>query len=465
MERDKEFEEKLDRWIEAHRDELFRDISSVVAVRSVSEKGADGYPYGKGCHDVLAEAERIASSYGFECRNPEDRYLIISYGPESSRKIGIFNHMDVVPEGTGWEHEPYKCVLENGFLVGRGVADNKGAAMAALYALRFLSEHGITLSHGIELYYGTAEETGMEDVEIYLQHNEAPYFSIVPDSNFPVCYGEKGNLRFDLSVTLPPSAAIISLEAGEVVNSVPNTAAAVLRRGVSVPSSEKVDVVDDGERVTVTAHGVSGHAAFPEQSDNAVRILFEALAAGTGFDDASMGAVRAMLKAVSGYYGEGLGIAMSDEASGRLTAAGTVLRMKDGTVTLSFDSRTPVTADGEMIAEKCRKFAEENGLHFIRVSWSRPAYTPIDSKEVQLLCSVAEHVHGRKLTPYTMGGGTYSRKLPFAVGFGPGLPDAPNLYPKGKGNGHQSDECILFDLILKDIKADVLALTGLDRII
>ena len=78
--------------------------------------------------------------------------------------------MDVVPEGTGWEHEPYKCVLENGFLVGRGVADNKGAGMAALYALRFISEHGIKLEHPIEIYYGTAEETGMEDIEIYLQH-------------------------------------------------------------------------------------------------------------------------------------------------------------------------------------------------------------------------------------------------------------------------------------------------------
>ena len=95
MERDKEFEEKLDRWIEAHRDELFRDISSVVAVRSVSEKGADGYPYGKGCHDVLAEAERIASSYGFECRNPEDREVI----PCRHLKAVIIPAIQERPEG------------------------------------------------------------------------------------------------------------------------------------------------------------------------------------------------------------------------------------------------------------------------------------------------------------------------------------------------------------------------------
>ena len=465
MDFDENLSSRLDEWIEAHKEELLNDISSVVAIRSVSEKEADGYPYGKGCHDVLLEAERIASGYGFECNNPEDRYLLVRFGRNGGKKIGVFNHMDVVPEGTGWEHEPYRCVLENGFLVGRGVADNKGAGMASLYALRFLSEQGICLSHDVELYYGAAEETGMEDVEIYLQHNEAPYFSLVPDSNFPVCYGEKGNLRFDLSVRLPSDSRIISLEAGEVVNSVPNTATAVLDGGVSVHYYPGTTVNRNDGKVVVTAHGAAGHAAFPELSDNAVRILLECLSLAEGLDEASCHAVKALLKAVSGYYGEGLGAEEEDEASGKLTVVGTVLRMKEGLVTLSFDSRTPVTVDGNRVEEKYKAFAASNGLEYTGISWSRPAYTPVDSPEVQLLCSVAEYVHKRKLTPYTMGGGTYSRKLPFAVGFGPGLPDAPNLYPQGKGNGHQSDECILFELILKDIKADVLALIGLDKII
>ena len=462
---DERLANELDKWIESHKEELFNDIASVVAIRSVSEKDKDGYPYGKGCHDVLKEAERIASSYGFLCENPEDRYLLIRYGNNSGKKIGVFNHMDVVPEGTGWEHEPYKCVLENGFLVGRGVADNKGAGMAALYALRFISEHGIKLEHPIEIYYGTAEETGMEDIEIYLQLNEAPYFAIVPDSNFPVCYGEKGNIRFDLSAELPPDSAILSLEAGEVVNSVPNSAVAVLKNTVVVSPSSSISVEEKDGCIVVTAHGVSGHAAFPEISDNAVRILFEALSLAEGLDEETLRIIKAFKKSVTGYYGEGLGAETEDEASGKLTVVGTVLRMKNRLITLSFDSRTPVTADGKEIEEKYRRFAEEHKLGYETVSWSRPQYTPVDSPEVQLLCSIAEAVHGRSLVPYTMGGGTYSRKLPFAVGFGPGLPDAPNLYTEGKGNGHQSDECILFDLILKDIKADVLALIGLDKII
>ena len=66
---DAELEKKLDSWIEAHSDELLANLSSLVAIRSVSEKDKDGYPYGKGCHDVLQEAQRIAEGYGFPCSN------------------------------------------------------------------------------------------------------------------------------------------------------------------------------------------------------------------------------------------------------------------------------------------------------------------------------------------------------------------------------------------------------------
>ena len=50
---DERLTNELDKWIESHKEELFNDIASVVAIRSVSEKDKDGYPYGKGCHDVL----------------------------------------------------------------------------------------------------------------------------------------------------------------------------------------------------------------------------------------------------------------------------------------------------------------------------------------------------------------------------------------------------------------------------
>ncbi|MGN0905954.1 MAG: Sapep family Mn(2+)-dependent dipeptidase [Bullifex sp.] len=462
MEINRELEESVNCWIAEHADEYLDVLSALIRIKSVSLKGEQGFPYGKGCHDVLAEAEKIARGYGFECINHGDRYLLIRYGNNSDKKIGVFNHLDVVPEGKGWENPPYEMTVRDGFVIGRGTADNKGAAVSSLFALRYLKDHSVDLKHPVELFFGTAEETGMEDIEYYLRDNEAPYFSLVPDSDFPVCHGEKGNMRFTLSVSMPET--VLDMSAGEVINAVPSYAEAVLNGTFSI-SHVNVICENAGGKTYVKASGKAGHAAFPEQSDNAVRTLFSALAEIDTGNNELNDTFRLFSEFVSTGYGDGLGIKISDEPSGPLTAMGTVLRMNDRTMTLSFDARTPVSVSTETIDKKLRALAEEKGITYTLESCSVPCYTPLDSEIVRLLCRVAEHIHGPGLEPYTMGGGTYCRKLPFALGFGPGLRNAPNLFSEGKGHGHQSDECILLSLLLDDIKAAILALTGLDRII
>ena len=62
-----------------------------------------------------------------------------------------------------------------------------------------------------------------------------------------------------------------------------------------------------------------------------------------------------------------------------------------------------------------------------------------------------------------MGGGTYSRKLPVAVGFGPGVPDAVNPFESGHGQGHQPDECVPLKMLLNGLKTYIIALLELDK--
>ena len=64
-----------------------------------------------------------------------------------------------------------------------------------------------------------------------------------------------------------------------------------------------------------------------------------------------------------------------------------------------------------------------------------------------------------------MGGGTYARHLPCAVGFGPGVPDADNPFEEGHGQGHQPDECIAVDVLLKGIKTYIIAILELDNML
>lgn len=462
MEFDKNLESLIDSWIEENKESYLKDLASLIEIKSVSKEDEDGFKYGKGCHDVLVKAKEIASSYGFNCVNPEDKYLLIKYGNTKNKKIGIFNHLDVVPEGSSWINPPYKLTYKDGFVIGRGVADNKGAAIASLYALRYLKEHSISLNHPVELFYGAAEETGMDDIEAYKKSNEVPYFSIVPDTDFPVCHGEKGNMRFTLSKKV--ASAVLNMEAGEVINAVPAYATATLK-GCYRIDEKNIECEYIDSNTVIKAYGKAGHAAFPEESDNAVKNLFYALSKLDTGDDELNKTFSIFYQCVSKSYGEGLGIDISDEPSGKLTSMGTILRFDNNTIYLSFDTRTPVTVSIDSVDNKIKEFASKNGMSYNLESSSSPSYTALDSDIVKLLCSIAEHIHKKDFKPYTMGGGTYCRKLPFALGFGPGLKDAPNLFEAGKGHGHQSDECILLSLLLADIKAAILALIGIDKII
>ena len=52
----------------------------------------------------------------------------------------LATHYDVVAAGTGWRHDPFKLAVERDKAFGRGAADDKGAIVCAMSALRELKE-------------------------------------------------------------------------------------------------------------------------------------------------------------------------------------------------------------------------------------------------------------------------------------------------------------------------------------
>jgi acetylornithine deacetylase/succinyl-diaminopimelate desuccinylase family protein len=52
----------------------------------------------------------------------------------------LATHYDVVAAGTGWRHDPFKLAVEGDKAFGRGAADDKGAIVCAMSALRELKE-------------------------------------------------------------------------------------------------------------------------------------------------------------------------------------------------------------------------------------------------------------------------------------------------------------------------------------
>ncbi len=148
-----------------------------------------------GCAHMLYAALSMSERYGFSVENHEYYCGSAILKGTGEKEIGIFSHVDVVDEGSGWTSDPYDPIIKDSWIYARGSSDNKGPAVASLYALRYLKEQGKSLTHTIRLYYGCSEEHGMEDIEYYKKHYPNPAFSIVPDASFPVCYAEKGILE------------------------------------------------------------------------------------------------------------------------------------------------------------------------------------------------------------------------------------------------------------------------------
>src|SRR5699024_971824 len=107
---------------------------------SIAEQGTtEEAPYGAACKAVLEEMRQIGREKGFNTENHGNRLVSFLYGV-GDREIGIWGHLDVVPEGDGWKYPPFDCTRVRGFLIGRSTQDNKGPAIAVLYAMAFLKE-------------------------------------------------------------------------------------------------------------------------------------------------------------------------------------------------------------------------------------------------------------------------------------------------------------------------------------
>ena len=189
----------LSDWIKENADSMIKDIIELVNIKSVSVPGSSPYPYGDGCKKVLDAALGIAERMGFQTKNHDEHCGTVLLKGEIEDEIGFFGHLDVVPEGSGWDHDPYDAVAQNGAVFGRGTFDNKGPSVASLYAIKYIKESNIKLKHSLRVFFGLSEEKGMEDIVYYLEHNPMPKFSIIPDAPFPVCTGEKGILGLDIS--------------------------------------------------------------------------------------------------------------------------------------------------------------------------------------------------------------------------------------------------------------------------
>lgn len=458
-----ELRRDIERFVAENESAIFADIAHLVAVNSENAPAEPGNPFGAGPAEALDRALDIARRMGLAAENCEG---MIGYaqlgegGRDCARYLATITHLDVVPVGEGWSADPFTMREREGWIIGRGVMDDKGPSVLCLYALKYLKEKNIPLRYPIRALLGVNEEIGMQDVVWYLDNYPAPLFCFSPDANFPLCNGEKG-IYHGRAIAAVPLENIVDIRGGFAANAIPDKAEAWVK-AEKLESRGRVSAERTADGLWhLTASGVGGHASMPEGTVNAIGVLIDYLldCGVAGKEEEKLLRFLASIHASSD--GSACGIAADDGLFRPLTVVSGVIGVEDGKLFQSIDCRYPTNTSGEKIAAILRERA--SGLCEITVDHDAPPfYMSLDKPEVQVCIDAYNAVTGENAKPYTIGGGTYARDFPNAVSFGPEHPERPA--PAFAGPIHGVDEAACKAWFLEALKVYILALIELEKL-
>lgn len=442
---DEQLKQEAAEYTERVWEDVVSDIATLVAIRSVEdmEHAAPGMPYGPAPFEALQAAVDMASRLGFDAHNCEGHIGYADIAGASPKQIAMIGHTDIVPEGTGWHYDPFTVTRKDGYLIGRGVLDDKGPTVLALYAAKFFAERaertGEPNPYTLRVILGNNEETDMRDVDWYLENFEQPEFLFTPDADFPLICGEKGGY----SATIRSgkiSDRIVEFDGGTVGNAVAGEATALVKADVaSLAGTDRIDVEDAGEGlVRLVAHGIGCHAAFPEGSINAIGLIVDYLLANDICSPAERDFLEFEQLLFASTDGSTLGIKSCDQRLGALTCIGGTMRTVDGAFAQTIDSRYPESITGDEITAKVAALAERHGATLTVDLDMVPSYQSPDSAPIQTLVDTYNEFTGNHGEAYCIGGGTYARHFKCSGAFGPNDPNDP--MPDWVGAEHSADE-------------------------
>ena len=433
---------------------------------------------------------QAAKDLGFVARDAGKVTEIELPGPANAPVLGLVVHGDVQPvDADAWPYSPFEGRVENGFVMGRGAADDKGPLVQALLAMKALKESGVARTHTIRLLVGSEEESSATEMPEYLKTHAAPDYSLVLDSEFPAVVGEKAWDGLALVTSLAERGesnkryTVAGFDAGLAPSIVPDHAEIrLLWRGTGVnwtaieeelskiplPEGRHLSIGYEGAAIMrVLAYGKSAHAGVNlTGGKNALVILANALEGRLpkGGADDLLAFVRMAGKDL---YGTGLGITGNDPVWGRYAVnIATIKPVKDDpskAVLYINLRRTPPRTGAQAkahLASVVDAFNQRTGASLTiddTLSYfdDEPLGFDPNAKIVRRLMRAYSRATGVKNPkPAISGGGTYAKRLPNAIAFGMWFPGKP--YP-----GHDVDEKIAVDDLQRGTRVLIHALVDI----
>ncbi len=134
--------------------------------------------------------------------------VIAKISGHSDSTIVFDGHMDTVPAGEGWSHDPFSGKSINGYIYGRGSVDMKGGIAAMLYSIKQLKEVGPTIYYTFVVHEEDQEGFGIGHFLSTLKRKPSLVVLGEPTS-LKLAIGHRG--RAEIVVTIRGKAAHSSM--------------------------------------------------------------------------------------------------------------------------------------------------------------------------------------------------------------------------------------------------------------
>ncbi|WBW99737.1 dipeptidase PepV [Oceanirhabdus sp. W0125-5] len=445
--------------IERMKDEIINSTVELVKIKSLEGEASEGKPFGEGPYLALEKALEISEKLGFKTKNLDGYVGYAEYG-EGDEYVAALGHLDVVPEGDGWNYDPYGGEIVDGKIYGRGTTDDKGPIVAALYGVKAIMDEGLSLSKKIRIIFGTNEETGSKELEYYLEREKPPVAGFTPDADYPLINGEKGITIFDLIKKFDEQKGDVILKelyGGQAANMVPDKCEAVIG---CVQSEEIINNLNEfvkrtgydikGEicegGIKLTCIGESAHGSTPELGFNSIMALMNFLGE-IKFSSNEINEYITFMNNKIGMnlHGEDFGCYLEDEVSGKLSFNVGVIKLENSEIKMILNLRYPVTKTLDDMLNPVKETIKGTGIDLENFVHQEPLYYPADHPLVRSLQEVYEEETGNRAELISIGGGTYAKEMPNILAFGPQFPGEPDTI-------HKPNEYITIDNLIKNAK-------------
>ncbi|MEM4649421.1 MAG: M20 family metallopeptidase, partial [Candidatus Bathyarchaeia archaeon] len=174
-----------------NKEDILTFAKKLIEIPSVNPPGKE-YPVAKFIYKILSKA-------GFEVKMqevlPGRPNILASLKGKDGKTFVINGHMDVVPAGEGWRSDPFKGIIINDKIIGRGAADMKGGLASILTALIAIKKANIKINGEIIVHAVIDEEVESCGTKSIIKEGiKADYAVIGEPTNLSICIAQKGRL-------------------------------------------------------------------------------------------------------------------------------------------------------------------------------------------------------------------------------------------------------------------------------